>query len=104
MYNELGIIRIRCRNMGMTIQFCEVASRSLMQGKSVGIMSEKENSYIDRIESILLNEFKISITIEKLTRKEPINNMICVYDKGDDLWIDILPQTDVFIGWKITKK
>lgn len=73
----------------------------IRDGSTIIILSTEENNYADKIIKALKNE-GVEAAAERMTKKVPTNNRKMIYDNwGEPRGVEILPQKEVFSGWKI---
>lgn len=105
--DALGVISIKKRGRVDSFGWdCYLMYKALLQGKTVGIMSMTEDlKYLDRVENYLLAAFGIEVTTKRLTRIDPPNNFIYIYNRYDEV-IGVYPveQKELFVGWELKIK
>lgn len=95
----------RPRRTGLFLASLLQAAVTIANDETLAILSLKENDYADRMAKALKEIHGIEVTIERTTRKEPMDNRKPIFDsQGEMIGIDILPQTDKFTGWILKKK
>lgn len=90
------------RSTGKFIASIYAMKTTLRNGKSVGIMALTENNYIEKVVTALREIGIDNVKWKRLTRKDPQNNLELQFDeRGEPRGVEILKQSDKFVGWKI---
>ncbi len=96
---------LRSRRTGLLRSSIIAAAKAIEEGKSVSVLSLKEDNTGERMKQGIKEWCGIDVEVERVTKKEPRNSTKVEYDNfGEPIGITILPQIDVFAGWNITRK
>ncbi len=93
---------IKSRNTGRFLSMILSMEGQLKLGGSVFVASLTENGYIQMIMDALNSHGIRNAKYIRVTRKEPSDNLQLIFNGyGEPLGVDILEQTDKFVGWKV---
>ena len=103
--DQFGSVIVKSRSVGRKVFLKMAACEAIKNGKSIFIPSREDNGFGTHIGKSVKSTTLIDVTVKKVTRLEPTNNRRIVFDEsGEPVDFEILPQTEVFIGWKIEPK